>query len=289
MSSNRVWRNLAAATVAVLFAFPAGFAQGTSPSSTSQVAPQPATPHATQDVPGLQRREDQIMTIESTARLVVLDVVVTDAHGHAVQGLKASDFRLMEDGVPQTVANFVEHIRVSPAAAAAEAAKLKLPPNTFGNYGSARDDNGGLIVFLIDALDAQVQSQMQLRQQMIDYMKSVPAGTRIAIFQLDTQMHLLQGFTSDPAVLLAAVQSKRDSPGFSPFLDNPAAPGGRGSGEMRDLQKRMRSDVLKQGMQMLGKYLAGFPGRKSLVWFTADIPVWAPGGAGSGFNEQFAD
>jgi VWFA-related protein len=276
----------------------AGLLSGVVRAQTPSQQPAPAAAasparNSTQNAPyspQLQRRDDQIMTIESTARLVVLDVVVTDAAGHAVQGLKAQDFHLMEDGVPQTVANFVEHARITPEQAAAEAALLKLPPNTFSNYGRARDDEGGLIVFLIDALDAQVQTQMQLRQQMIAYMKTVPEGTRIAIFQLDTQMHMVQGFTSDPAVLLAAVESKRDMPGFSPMLASPGAGGRGGTGaQMADLQKRMRSDILTQGMQQLGKYLAGFPGRKSLVWFTADIPVWPLGGGEPGFNEQFAD
>jgi len=60
---------------------------------------------------------------------------------------------------------------------------------------------------------------MYLREQLIAYMKTVPAGTKIAIFQLNMQMRMIQGFTSDPNLLLKAVESsKRDAPEIPAFL-----------------------------------------------------------------------
>lgn len=86
-------------------------------------------------VPPLQRRDQTITTLHTDARLVVLDVVVTDTKGHPVRGLKAGDFKLLEDGQPQTVKSFEEHAPVDPATAAKTmAAMAKLPPNTFTNY-----------------------------------------------------------------------------------------------------------------------------------------------------------
>ncbi len=293
----RTWiaATIAIASVAVIPA------SSQNPATQQTTAPAPQNPSSDPSTPQLKRRDDQIMTIESTTRLVVLDVVVTDAKGHTVKGLQAKDFALTEDGAPQTISSVVEHTSPTPEAAAAEAARMKLPPNTFSNYGQTND--GGYMVFLIDALDNQVQDQMRLRQAMLGYMKTVPYGTKIAIFQLDTQMRMVQGFTTDPAVLLAAVQSKRDSPGFSPVLGNPAAAGAgtvardplagveRGGGEMQNQMKRNRSIILKAGMEELGKYLSGFPGRKSLIWFTGDVPVWVPGGhvGGPAFHDDFTD
>jgi VWFA-related protein len=309
---NRMWTWIVAGVAVASLGMPAHSQDATpQPSQAASPQAQPAAPQinapASQDAPPdpttpqLKRRDDQIMTLESTTRLVVLDVVVTDPKGHSIKGLQAKDFVLTEDGTPQTISNVVEHTSLSPEAAAAEAARMKLPPNTFSNYGQTNE--GGYMVFLIDALDNQVQDQMRLRQSMLGYMKTVPYGTKIAIFQLDTQMRMVQGFTTDPAVLLAAVQSKRDSPGFSPVLGNPAAAGAgtvardplagaeRGSGEMQNQIKRNRSIILKAGMEALGKYLSGFPGRKSLIWFTGDVPVWVPGGhmGGPAFHDDFAD
>ena len=55
----------------------------------------------------LSSDEGQVIKVDS--RLVVVPVAVTDANGQAVQGLKADDFRIAEEGRPQKVDN------VSPA------------------------------------------------------------------------------------------------------------------------------------------------------------------------------
>ena len=47
--------------------------------------------------------------LTATARAVVLDVVATDGKGHPIHGLTASDFVVMEDGVPQRVDSLHEH------------------------------------------------------------------------------------------------------------------------------------------------------------------------------------
>lgn len=46
------------------------------------------------------------IVLKSTTRAVVLDVVVTDKTGHSVPGLTKTDFTVLEDGQPQTIATF---------------------------------------------------------------------------------------------------------------------------------------------------------------------------------------
>ena len=222
-----------------------------------------------ENVPPLQRRvpgESGVPTIHQEARLVVLDVVVTDGKGHPVQGLKAEDFRLLEDGQEQRLSSFTEHGPPDAGVAAQQMAELAkhLPPNTFTNYSPLRNSSA-MTVILMDALDTPVTAQMYLRDQMIQYMKTVPAGTPMAIFELDTQLHVVQGLTSDPAVLQAAVNGKRDRPVLSPLLGGPMAP--------QEVRMQMRQDILMQGFQMLARYLSGFPGRKNLIWFTGRLPI----------------
>src|SRR5262245_40722349 len=50
----------------------------------------------------------------SGAQLTVVDVTVKDSGGRAVEGLKASDFSLTEDGVAQAV-TFAEFQRIEPS------------------------------------------------------------------------------------------------------------------------------------------------------------------------------
>jgi VWFA-related protein len=230
-----------------------------------------AAPDAGPASPALQRRDEGVVTLLATARLVLLDVVVTDGKGRPVKGLKPSDFTLLEDGVPQVLSSFQEHHPMSPEESAKVEAVVKLPPNHFTNFDPVTNESNAATVFLLDALDTPVQAQMYLREQMVDYMKTVPAGTRIAIFQLDTQMHMIQGFTSDPEVLRQVMNSKRDQPVMSPLLGGPSAPD--------YVRERLRQQILTEGMQGLARYLAPFPGRKNLIWFTGRVPVrvYGPG------------
>ena len=206
-------------------------------------------------------------------------MLVVDKSGQPVTGLKASDFSVSEQGQPQVIRRLNEHH----AMAAEELNKLasapELPPNTFSNYTPARNTNAS-IVLLLDAMDSPIEAQMVMRQQLIKFLKNMQPGPPVAIFQLDTEMHLIQGFTSDPKVLLAAAESKRDMP----TLARPtAAPR---SYTYDAVYRRTLMDNLRSGMRMLGGYLAAYPGRKNLIWFTGRIPMTR---TGFGFGNPFRD
>jgi hypothetical protein len=102
-------------------------------------------------------------------------------------------------------------------------------------------------------------------------------GTPIAIFQLDTELRLIQEFSSDPRVLLAAAISKRDMPSMrrpnAGFI-NEHIPSNR--------------DLLRGALRMIGRYLAGVPGRKNLIWFTGESPQQTfITGIGNPFKDDF--
>jgi VWFA-related protein len=74
----------------------------------AQTAPAPA-PQAPSQLPnGTQATRDNngTFTIQRTARLVVLDMVVTDAKNNIVTDLKREDFHVTELDEPQTILNF---------------------------------------------------------------------------------------------------------------------------------------------------------------------------------------
>jgi VWFA-related protein len=217
-------------------------------------------------------------TLTIAAREVLLDVVVTDHDGNPVTGLAATDFTVTEDGDQQRLAHLDEHHPMS----AAELARLQstppLPPNTFTNFTPLANTNSSTVL-LLDALDTAVNAQMEVREQLIEYLKHMQPGTPVAIFQIDTQMRLIQGFSSDPAVLLDAARSKRDMPS----LQKPI----RGS---REEYNRVRLDILRSGFQLMGRYLGGFPGRKNLIWLTGSIPgSYRTDPLGTSFGKSFRD
>ena len=196
-------------------------------------------------------------TLSITTREVLLDIVVTDSSGHPVTGLKAADITVLEDGVPQAVASLQEH---SPMGTASLPSTPPLPPNTFTNYAPVANTNAYTVI-LLDALNTRLDDQMSVRLELIQYLKHMPPGIPTAIFERDTQMHLVQGFTSEPRVLLAAAESERNKPALLKLV--------RGT---REEYLQYRYDTVSSGFQTMGRYLAAFPGRKNLIWFTGELP-----------------
>jgi VWFA-related protein len=217
-------------------------------------------------------------SLSIAAREVLLDVVITDHNGNPVTGLTPADFTVVEEGDAQRLTHLEEHHPMS----ADDLARLKsmpaLPPNTFTNFSPIANTNASTVI-LLDSLDSPVQAQMELRQQLIDYLKHMQPGTPIAIFQIDTEMRLIQGFTADPAVLLDAAKGKRDMPSMTRPV--------RGNREEYD---RARIEILRSGFQLMGRYLGGFPGRKNLIWLTGSIPgSYRSDPLGTSFGKSFHD
>src|SRR5580704_9792898 len=158
--------------------------------SPAQSTPPPTTPPP--EEPTLVQRP----TLSITTREVLMDVVVTDGSRHPVTGLKASDFVVTEEGQSQSITHLEEHHPLT-ATELASVQKPALPPNTFSNYNPVPNSNA-YTVLLLDAMDTPVTAQMYVREQLIGFLKRVQPGTPIAIFQIDSEMRLIQGFSSDP-------------------------------------------------------------------------------------------
>jgi VWFA-related protein len=245
-------------------------AQNPAPPQSTTPPAQPTAP--AQPAPGLSARPTTTLSV--TAREVLLDVVVTDAQNHPVTGLKPWDFKILEENQPQTIRRLEEHLPMSADDVARLTAVPPLPPNTFTNYVPLINTNASTVI-LLDALDTPITAQQYLRGQLIDYLKAMQPGASIAIFQLDTEMRLIQGFSSDQATLLAAAESKRNMPSLQrPINGN------------RTIYEQTKREILRDGMNALGRYLAGFPGRKNLVWFTGQVPLTV---FGTGFDNPFKD
>ncbi|HEY4763921.1 MAG TPA: VWA domain-containing protein [Candidatus Sulfotelmatobacter sp.] len=187
--------------------------------------------------------------LKSESPLVVLDVVVTDKKGQPVYGLNRSDFTVFERDEKMTLQSFEEHRADQAPPSASLPAKQVLARNVFSNV-SDTPDNGPLNVLLMDALNTPMADQMYVREQMLEYVKKVPKGTRIAIFGLSNRLYLLQGVTTDPALVKAAVQM---------FMAK--AP----------VMPQLRGWYTLAAIDELARYLSGLPGRKNLIWFAGSF------------------
>jgi VWFA-related protein len=230
--------------------------------------------------------------IKAESRIVVVDVVVTDKQGQSVTGLRKDDFHISEDGNPQIVSSFEEH----KGAASNEVGLPPMPPNVFTNFPTTQGADS-VDVLLLDLLNTQPQNQAFVRQQVIKYLGEVPAGTRLAVFALGTQLRIVRGFSTDFSGLSALLEDKKlgvtpevsrnlqtdanqysDAELLRQMRRSQAAPSAIDAVEsfQRDESAERvnaRIDVTLQAFQQIARYLSGIPARKNLIWFSDNFPI----------------
>ncbi len=248
-----------------------------------------------------QPAPDSSVTIRSNSDLVLVDVTVDDSKHNPVHHLDASQFTILEDGHPQAIRFFEEHSAVSvPSKAGVSAQSVpKLPAGTFTNLTTAPAD-GALNILLIDKLNTPVTEQVILRDQVFKFLREMPAGRKLAIFVLTTRLSMLQGFTSDPEVLRAALSQINGKPKASQFLAKPITEDAGGDPlEQRGLEEELaadflpgvvqsmengaadfvvaqiqhRSDYTLDALNLLARYISTLQGRKNLIWLSGAFPV----------------
>ena len=244
-----------------------------------------------------------VTTVQAKVRIVLVDVVVTSGKGDPVTGLHKEDFDVLEDGKPQTIASFTEHQGAPPT-------QIKLPPmppNVYTNYPLTQTADS-VNVLLLDALNTPTRDQTYVHSEMIKYLRTIPPGTRVAIFTLASRLRMLQGMTTDSSELLAVLNDKKGAAGahqsglLASGVENDANQrlidfmlenAGTTStpqtlalaavdpinamkqfvADTAAFQTESRTRITLQALQQLARYLSEVPGRKNVIWFSGSFPV----------------
>jgi VWFA-related protein len=130
-------------------------------------------------------------SIKVDVPLVTLDVSVTTKDGQTIPGLKADNFKVIEDGSPQKIASFNQ--TEGPITAV-----LLIEFAAGGPFGSMRAYN-----YMYDALNASYTFASQLKKD--DY---------VAVVSYDMKPQILVDFTQDKRAIMGALNMLR-IPGFS--------------------------------------------------------------------------
>ncbi|MGP0019484.1 MAG: VWA domain-containing protein [Candidatus Sulfotelmatobacter sp.] len=237
---------------------PPAQAQDAAPAQNSGAAPTKLVGQ-TAPAPPSNDAQEPSMTIRQTVQRVIVDVMVQDANGKPVHGLKADDFSVTEDKQPQRVLSFDVYDFDKPSISRAPNAP-PLPPHVFENI-PAVPERGPLYVMLLDLVDTEVEDQMRGRQQVLKFIRNKPAGTRFAVFVTSDKLYLVQGFTDDKDLLYTAVNSKKPK-AHIPRVFLLARNYGYGD-------PYTAVDMLTH----IGDYLDGIPGRKNLIWVAGTFPL----------------
>ena len=214
-------------------------------------------------------------TIKVATKLTVEDVTVTNAQRRPVHGLERSDFTIKEDGRPQPIRDFEEYGTEKPPP---QTAPPLLPANTYTNAQPTPANGSAVNILLLDDVTTGLANRLVMapenvmypREEAINYLKRMPPGTQVSILQLGNGLHLVQGVTTDRAILLAALNAVSFKMAAGSDRNPPAS--------AQDACRRMNTQSLLvvEALEQAAAFLSGIKGRKNLIWFTPGIP-WLTG------------
>ena len=208
------------------------------------------------------QRESGVYTLHEGTHLVLMDVTVADKQGHPVAGLTKDDFKLLEDGQPQTIKFFEEHAPVDPAEIARQkAAALAGQPNTFTNY----EPFAGRPVTLL--LLNQLFPFGPGPQEMLEVVQTAPLDTPFAVYVLGPELQLVQPVTTDRALLAAKIQQLETWKTPPIGAEKPIDPDSKTRMPVDDVIAARRG-FMTAAMQQFAAAFQDTPGRKALFAFT---------------------
>jgi VWFA-related protein len=206
-------------------------------------------------------------TLRTSTRLVLVDVVATDSKGQPVPDLKASDLTVLEDGKPQKISGF--NFERSDASIA-RAAQIQLPPSVVTN--APKFQSNSLNVILFDAANGDFTEKVYARDQLLKFLNGAALDRPVAIFAMENQLKLLHDFSTDSKSLSASVAKYRPAVknNNSESMESRASAfSTRGD---YHTSERDIENTLNQ-LNVLAKILAGYPGRKNLIWLSESFPL----------------
>lgn len=195
--------------------------------------------------------------VRSEARVVRVDVIVTDKKGNYIHDLTANDFKVFDDNKQQQVENF----------------SFSADPNS-----PAAAERRYMILFFDDA-SMDMSDQPRARAAAARFIDANAGPDRaIAIVEFTGSLRITQNFTTDAerlkqavaGVQVSSLSSNPQSPtaiSASPGLIGPAGPA-LGGGEYN-----FSAYSVLLSIRSLAKNLASVAGRKSLVLLTAGFPL----------------
>ncbi len=204
-------------------------------------------------------------TFRTTTRLVVVDIVATDDKGMPVKDLRSEDFVVTENNDLQKVIDFSFHQPGS-----VQTLSQQLPGNVFTN-SPQYTGNSSLNVILLDAINTDFSNHAYAQDMLVKYLGTSPKLQPTAVYALENNLRLLHDFTTDPQALRDAITHYKGI-GVSHIatVDAAASPFTQ-RGTFRNTAQGRGSAF--RGMIFLAQTLAGYPGRKNLIWISEGFPL----------------
>jgi VWFA-related protein len=232
----------------------------------------------------------------SRTELVLIPTLVTDKSGNHISELKKEDFTVLENGAEQKITTFEE--------ITSDAHRLSRPrnPNEFSNSLAGGPSVGRITLIVLDFINTPFMGQANARKELLKYLtQSLDQREPTALYTLTRSgIHVIHDFTTDPRVLVAALHKVNgdtshmvDTQEDVEAITGTASPDGSAGVDpgavqseadriqtmledtelnFQSFEQRLAITYTLQGLQQLSQALAGFPGRKSLIWAGGGFP-----------------
>src|ERR1039458_5512002 len=189
------------------------------------------------------------------ARIVVLDVVVTDKAGNLVPGLTRGDFTIYEDQTQQTIRSFEtpdQHV---------------LPPGVSidSTADLAKAPDAPVTLLVLDELNTRFEDMSFARNSLEKYLNAQPATLNqptALIAATNTRFQLLQDYTLNRQAVLTALKNH-----FPEYPWRLMQSGKTGPGAAERLAMSLGS------LEQIAEAVSGHPGRKNVIWVGRGFPA----------------
>jgi len=224
-------------------------------------------------------------TFRTGTTLIPVDVTVKDKSGKVIEGLKASDFTVFEDGKPQRISIFEFQKLASdpePPPTLTLADQFKLPESpkttiTVAAPGQVQYHNKRLMTFFFDFSSMQVPEQLRAQEAALKFLdKQITKDDLVAILLYASTIQVGTDFTDDRELLTTIIKQLPigEMSEYATLADT-------GSCDSPDTQAAFVADETEfnifntdqklAAIEKVAKMLAAMPEKKELIYFSGGI------------------
>ena len=237
------------------------------------------------------------VTFSATSQLVVINVAVKDKNGNPIEGLKASDFTVTEDGKPQELKVFeyqrLEDELVPPPPQelktrepekkkekSAEPAAPVVKPAVAAAIAPARQGeikyrDRRLLVLFFDLAGMPVSDQLRAQKAAIKFINTqITTSDMVAVMTYSTILDVPQDFTNDRELLLKTVRNLSiGDTGLANGSTGDDSEGDTGAAYTADDSEFniFNTDRKLAALEAASKMLGGLSEKKALVYFASGM------------------
>lgn len=236
----------------------------------------------------------------SHTSLVLVPAVVTDHSGAHVAGLTKDDFAVLENEQGQKISIF-EEIKTEPG----ELRRVTPEQAAYSNVVAPEAKTQRLTMIILDTLNTRFEDQVHARRELLKFIdETLRPGEPVALMTIGANgLNVINDFTTDPKILIAAVKKVRGQPsnmersaadmadletslqmqrqlGRAPSSQDMITDQLEGfqSGafdQFEQMQNMFTIEKTLRALRQIAESFSGVPGRKTLIWATGGLPFVA--------------